>query len=140
MSLLLASVPVLVESSLALITDMLGEDGLEGSESTGGLDISNNSDSDHWGSLNDGDGFNNFLLVRPGSDPVYFTEDVRHASFVSHEGGKMTRLGLVVLGEGLHFTPVTGASLTREESKGSVPGGSKLTMTHDVNKLKLKLK
>ena len=52
-----------------------------------------------------------------------------HTSFVSHEGSQMARLGLIVLREGLHFAPVALASLPREESKGTVPRGSELSMT-----------
>ena len=48
---------------------------------------------------------------------------------MSHEGSQMAWLGLVVLREGLHFAPVADASLPREESKGTVPRCSKLTMT-----------
>jgi len=62
--LLLTSVPVLVESALALVTDVLSEDGLERSEPTRGLDVADNTDSDHRRSLDNGDGFHYFLLVR----------------------------------------------------------------------------
>lgn len=45
--LLLALVPVLVESSLDLVAQVLGPNGCEGSEASGSLNISNNTNSDH---------------------------------------------------------------------------------------------
>lgn len=61
--LLLGSVPVLVEPPLELIGKVLGPDGGEGSESSRGLDVTDDTDDDHGGSLDDGDGLNNLSLV-----------------------------------------------------------------------------
>lgn len=55
--------PVLVEAPFALVADVLGEDGLEGSETTGGVDVAHHTDHDHGGSLHDGDGLYHLLLV-----------------------------------------------------------------------------
>jgi hypothetical protein len=46
-SLLLRLVPVLVESALDLVGQMLGPDGGEGAETTGSLNVTNNTDSHH---------------------------------------------------------------------------------------------
>jgi len=129
-SLLLTSVPVLVEASLALVADMLSEDGLEGAETAGSLDVAHYAHCHHWGCLDDSDGFHNLLFVRSGSNSVDFTEDVSHASFMSHEGSQVTWLGLVVFREGLDFAAVTSTPFPREESKGTVPRCSELTVTH----------
>lgn len=42
---------------------MLGKDGLEGTQATGGVDVTHNTDHHHRRSLHDGDGLNHFLLV-----------------------------------------------------------------------------
>jgi hypothetical protein len=46
-SLLLALVPVLVESALDLVAQMLGPNGGEGSQASGSLDVSNKTNNDH---------------------------------------------------------------------------------------------
>lgn len=46
-SLLLALVPVLVESALELVTQMLGPDSGKGSEASGGLDVAHKTNNDH---------------------------------------------------------------------------------------------
>jgi hypothetical protein len=46
-SLLLALVPVLVESALDLVAQMLGPDGGEGSKASGSLDVSYKTNNDH---------------------------------------------------------------------------------------------
>lgn len=55
--------PVFVEAASALITDVLGEDGLEGPQTTGSLDVSHNSYDHHGRSLDNGDRFYHFLFV-----------------------------------------------------------------------------
>lgn len=46
-SLLLGLVPVLVESALDLVAQMLGPNGGEGSQASGGLDVANQTNNDH---------------------------------------------------------------------------------------------
>lgn len=56
-------IPVLIESSPALLADVLGPDRLEGSETMWGFDIANDPHNNHRWSLNNCDSLNNFLLV-----------------------------------------------------------------------------
>jgi len=61
--LLLGFVPVLVESSLALLADMFSKDGLESTEASWSLDVPDGADHDHGRRLKNGDGVNHLLLV-----------------------------------------------------------------------------
>merc|ERR1719422_1305133 len=61
--LLLGLRPVLVKSSLGLFADMFGPNSLEGSHTPGGLDVSNDTDTDDGRRLDDGDGLHDLLLV-----------------------------------------------------------------------------
>jgi hypothetical protein len=61
--LLLRPVPVLVESPLELVREVLGPDGGERSESSRGLDVTDDTDDNHGGSLDDGDGLDDLSLV-----------------------------------------------------------------------------
>ena len=51
-------VPVLVEATLALHVDVLGPDGLQGTEATGSFNVANHTNTDHWGSFDDGHSLN----------------------------------------------------------------------------------
>ena len=51
-----------------------------------------------------------------------------HACLVAHEGGEVTWFGWVVLGERLHLSAVSLASLARQESEGSVARRRELSM------------
>jgi len=99
--LLLGLIPLLVETSSNLIRQVLSPDGGQSSHTEGGLNVSNETDANHRGSLKNGDGLNNLLLVELGSGLVDITNNVGHTALVSHESGEMARLGLVILGKGL---------------------------------------
>jgi len=60
----LGSVPVLVESALEIIRKMVSPHGGESAETVGGLDVANNADNDHGGTLQDGNSLHCFLLVK----------------------------------------------------------------------------
>uniref|UniRef100_A0A8C8GNS3 Uncharacterized protein n=1 Tax=Oncorhynchus tshawytscha TaxID=74940 RepID=A0A8C8GNS3_ONCTS len=116
--LLLGLVPEIpVETTLALITDVLSEDGLEGTQATGCLDIAHNTHHNHGRSLHNGH-----------TRSVDFTHDVSHASLVAKEGSQVDWLAGVILGETLHFTTVTSAPLTGQEAQGSMARSRKFTV------------
>ena len=50
-------------------------------------------------SVNDGDGLDNFLLVRLGARTVEVTDDRSHTGLVAHGGGKVDGLLGVILRE-----------------------------------------
>uniref|UniRef100_A0A3B3DS84 Uncharacterized protein n=1 Tax=Oryzias melastigma TaxID=30732 RepID=A0A3B3DS84_ORYME len=118
-SLLLGLVPVLVEATLALITEVLCKDGLKGAEAARGADITNDSNHNHGGRLNDGNRLDNFLFVHL-SGSVNFTNNVGHAGLVAQEGGQVHGLARIIFGEALCFTAVTTASFAGQEAQGSV--------------------
>lgn len=118
--LLLGLAPVLVESSLDLVGDVLSPDSGESSQASGGLDVTNKTNDLHGGSFDDGDWLNDIslddlltlsLLVVSG--------DVGHASLVSDEGGKVDGGLDVVSGEGSDSASVVSCSSSGEVGKGA---------------------
>lgn len=59
----LRDVPVLVEAALELVGEVLGPDGGQSAEAAGSLDVADNTDDDHGGSLDDGNGLDDLALV-----------------------------------------------------------------------------
>mmetsp|Transcript_15186 Transcript_15186/g.16890 ORF Transcript_15186/g.16890 Transcript_15186/m.16890 type:complete len:228 (+) Transcript_15186:159-842(+) len=99
-SLLLALVPVLVESSLGFISDLRSPDSGQSSQTSGSFDVSNKTDDNHGRTFDDTDTLNNFLVVQFGTGTVDFSDDVSHTGLESEESGQMDGLGSVILGEG----------------------------------------
>jgi hypothetical protein len=62
-SLLLAAVPALVVSTSDFIGKMSSPDGLDGSWSVGGINVTGDTNNLQWWSFDDADAFNNLLLV-----------------------------------------------------------------------------
>lgn len=91
--------PVLVESSKSALIEVVGPDSGKGSKAPRGLDVSNESDDLKRGGLDDGDGFDFFLLVELGLGSVDISEDVGHAGLESSEGGEVRSLGGIISGE-----------------------------------------
>ena len=115
--LLLALVPVLVEAALDLVAQVLSPDGGERAETTGSLDVTNDTDGNklykvrhtihlypdsmetYRRGLDDGSGLNDLLLVHLGTRTVKVTDDGGHTGLVAHGGGQVDRLLGVILGE-----------------------------------------
>lgn len=128
--LLLGLVPVLVETSLDLVGKVLGPDGGQGTKTSWSLNVANSTDNNHWRSVDNGSSLDNLTLVHLGATSVKVTHSGGHTCLVTKEGSHSDGLALVVLREGLNLTSVTGSSLSRKESKGSVSGFFVFTMRH----------
>lgn len=99
---------------------MLSPDGLEGAQALGSLNVADHADNDYWGRLQNGNGFNDLLLVDLGAGLVDFANDMGHASLVSHKSGQVDWLGLIILGESLHLAPMTLGALLRSKGHGAM--------------------
>lgn len=81
--------PVLVESPFSFIRNVLGPDGLESSKASWGLDVTDDTDADHWWTIDDGDWLDDFFLVKLVALSSDFSDDVRHTGFVTDESGQV---------------------------------------------------
>jgi len=97
--LLLAGIPVLVESSLDFISKTGSPDGLDGSWTVGGLDVTGDTNNLEWWAFDDGYWFDNFLLVDGGTRFFSFTDDMSHTGLETNEGSQMDWLGSIILWE-----------------------------------------
>jgi hypothetical protein len=118
--LLLGLVPVLVEATLDLVAQVLSPDGGERAETTGSLDVANDTNGNElkrstWlvcrsiiffstgktyrRGLDDGDGLDDLLLVHLGTGTVKVTDNGGHTGLVAHGGSKVDGLLGVILGE-----------------------------------------
>jgi len=130
-SLPLGLVPVLVATTLELLTQVLSEDGSQGTKTTGGFEVSNNTDDNHGGSLEDGNGINDFTLVHDGTGTVDATDNVGHTGLVGAEGGEVGRGGGIgVLGEGTDVTRVFLGTLLGEVTQVTTTGSFEFTVGH----------
>jgi hypothetical protein len=141
--LLLGTVPVLVESALGFLGEVLGPDGGQGTETTRSLDVTDNTDNNHSGSFDDSDGFDDFLLVHlcnknwisleftraqnfllllTGTRTFKITDNVGHTSLITHEGSQVDGLLGVILRISLNATAVRSSSLTGAETQVTVTG------------------
>jgi hypothetical protein len=121
---------VLVEAALELSADVLGPDGAKALVAHGGLTVPSDANNDHRGSLKDGDGLDDFLLVDLASGLVDVTDDVGHTGLKDHEGGQVGLLGLVVSGEAAAATADLAGALAGEETQMAVAGVLKLAVRH----------
>mmetsp|Transcript_26189 Transcript_26189/g.54698 ORF Transcript_26189/g.54698 Transcript_26189/m.54698 type:complete len:248 (+) Transcript_26189:315-1058(+) len=124
-------VPVLVATTLELLTQMLREDGGQCTETAGGFKVSHNTNDNHGRGFDDRNGIDNLTLVHDGTRTVNSTDNVGHTGLVGAEGsevGSSRRIG--VLWEGADATRVVLGTLLGEEPKGSTAGGFEFTVRH----------
>ena len=95
----LRAVPVLVETTLNVITQMFSHNSGNGTETTGSLNVTGNSTNNHRRGFNHGDSFKNFLLVHLRSRAVKITNNVSHTSLETHKGSKMDGLVSIITWE-----------------------------------------
>jgi len=97
--LLLAGIPVLVESSLDFISKTGSPDGLDGSWTVGGLDVTGDTNNLEWWTFNNGYWFDNFLLVDGRTWFFSFTDDMSHTGLETNKGSQMDWLRSIILWE-----------------------------------------
>lgn len=136
-SLLLGLVPVLDHASAEVLRQMLSKHSLEGAGSLGGIDVSDDSRDDHGRGFEDGNGLDDLLLVDLRSGLVDLTNDMGHASLEAHEGGKVDRLGRIILGESLDFASDTLCALLGREAHGTVSRSRKFSTQAVMGKEKV---
>lgn len=130
-SLLLGLHPVLVETALHVVVQVLGEHSGEGAETAGGLSVSDNTDDLHGRALDDGGGVDDVLLDGLLTlTTLLVLDDVGHAGLVAHEGGKVNGLGGVVAGEGSNATAVMARAALGKVGKRAAPGVLEFSVRH----------
>ena len=130
-SLLFGAVPVLVEATEDLVGKMVGPDGGQSTETGGGLDVTDHTDNNHSGSLNDGNSLAGLLVVpHLGPGHVDLTENVGHTSLVTHEGGEVAWLLLVIARESTNASADGLRALAGKKSQRPVAGSFKLSVRH----------
>lgn len=97
--LLLGVHPILVESSEGILSQLGSPDGGKGSESSGSLNVSDDTNNNDGRGFDDGDGFYGFLTVELGSWSVDGSQNVSHTSLETSEGSQVDRLSSVVTRE-----------------------------------------
>jgi hypothetical protein len=122
--------PVFVESSFALVGDVFSPDGFEGSKSSWGLDVSDDTDADHWWTIDDGTWLNNFFFVQFMTLSSDFSNDVGHTGFVSDETGQVGGFRFVVFWVRLESAEMSSGSFSWEKSLGTVSWCLKFSMGH----------
>jgi hypothetical protein len=111
---------------------MLSKYGGKSTKSTGGLNVSDNSNDNHGRSLENGNGIDNLALVHEGTRTINSTNNVGHTSLVSTESGEVgSSRSITVLGERTDASEMVLGTLLGKESKMTVTGGFELTVGHD---------
>lgn len=135
--------PILVKSSPTVFGQVLSKDGLERPQSFRSLDVTHDTEDDHWRCFEDGHSFNNLLLVHlckrssvqglgheglTRSRFVDFSNNVGHAGLVADEGGQMDRLGWIIPGECLNLASMSSTPFLGKKPNVSMTRSGELAM------------
>jgi hypothetical protein len=126
--LFLGIVPVLVATTLELLTQMLGENGSQSAKTTGSLHVSNNTNHNHGRGLDNRHGIDDFTLVHEGTGAVDSTDDVSHTGLVSAKGGQVGLLGQIVMGKRTNATRMVLGTLLGQETQTTMAGSFEFTV------------
>ena len=127
----LALVPILVATTLELFAQVLSKDGGESPQSTGGFEVSNNTNNDHRRCLENGYGIDDLTLVHDGAGTVDASDNVGHTRLIGAKRGEMARGGwIIVLGEGTNASGVVFGALFGEESQVTTARGFEFAVGH----------
>ena len=132
--LLLGVSPVLVHAALELVAQVVAPNGGEGTKTAGGLDVADDTDNDHGGRLDDGDGLHHLLLVGTRAGAINLAHDVGHTGLVTHKGGQVRSLLLVIAGKVLDFALAARGALAGRETQRTVTRPFVLAVRHYTKK------
>ena len=128
----LGVVPVLVESSEGALVQVLGPDGGEGSQASGGVDVADQTHDLERGGLDDGHGLNLLLLVEFSLGSVDVSEDVGHAGLEASEGSEVGSLVGIISGEGSDSSAEVSGSLSGAETEVTFSGATEFSVRHST--------
>ena len=129
--LLLGLVPVLVESALDIVVHVLGPDGVQGAETTGGWDVADKTNDLHGRAFNDGDRVDDILLDGLLAFTTFLIlDDVGHTGLVTHESGQVDGFAGVVAGERSNAATVVTCAPLGQVGEGAAPWVLKLSVGH----------
>lgn len=127
-SLALAAIPVLIEATADIITQVLSPHSSQRAKPTRGLDVSNQPNNDHGRSLNNGDGLDDFFLVHLASGTLQIADNVGHSGLEADEGSKMDWLLFIVPRESLNTAELAAGALAGQETERTVTRSFKFTV------------
>jgi len=81
--------PVLVETTKSILGKLASPYSGKSSQSSGGLDVPDNTHNDEGWGFDDGYGFNGFLLMQLRSHSIDISEDVGHTSLEACKGSQV---------------------------------------------------
>mmetsp|Transcript_98879 Transcript_98879/g.137328 ORF Transcript_98879/g.137328 Transcript_98879/m.137328 type:complete len:324 (+) Transcript_98879:306-1277(+) len=128
--LLLAVVPVLVETAFALLGEVASPNGSQSTKTSRSFNIADKAHHHHRRTFQDGHWLNDLLLIQLGARPVHLTHNVRHSCFVAHEGSQMWLLGLVIFGKALDLAMMVLGPLPGQETQRAMAWTFELAMRH----------